>query len=357
LFKRNKKTMQKVLKPKLTVAVGVYNAEKYIHQCMESLLAQTFTDYEILLVESESPDRCAEICAEYAQRYPFIRFIQCENSGDTANPRNTAIECAQGEYITFIDADDLVDRDMYATMVGCMENEKLDAVYCTCYRFFNDDLSTKSTRNIKEVFCQSREELIEKLILPLVSNFDIGYEVTGSMCMTVYRTDIIKENNLRVIQPKIVFNEDNFFNIRYLSCAKRARTLNKPFYYYRRNMASITNTIYEHTVSAMKGFADETAAIMKKIGVSPEEISMRNKTRFMVSFSAVVRKVFDQKPRKEAIEYIVRKTEENNIDLSYTKKELGCVEFQVKIFWVLMRYRLYTPLYLLVKLYSRLVAR
>jgi len=53
--------MQKVLKPKLTVAVGVYNAEKYIHQCMESLLAQTFTDYEILLLDSESPDRCAEI--------------------------------------------------------------------------------------------------------------------------------------------------------------------------------------------------------------------------------------------------------------------------------------------------------
>ena len=349
--------MQKILNPELTVAVGVYNAEKYIHQCMDSLLGQTFTDYEILLVESESPDRCAQICAEYAEKYPFIRFIQCENSGDTANPRNTAIEHARGRYITFIDADDLVDSEMYATMVGCMKEKNLDAVYCTCYRFFNDDLATKSTRNIREVFCEDRNQIIEDMILPLMSNLEPGFEVTGSMCMAVYRTDIIKENNLQVIQPKFVFNEDNFFNIQYLARCERAQTLNRPFYFYRRNMASITNTIYEHTIPAMKRFADEAAVVAKGLGVSDEEISLRNKTRFMVSFSAVVRKVFDQMPRRKAIDYIVKKVKDNNIDLSYTKKELACVEMQVKMFWVLMRYRLYTPLYLLVKLYSKIIAR
>ncbi len=349
--------MQEVLKPKLTVAVGVYNAEKYIDECMASLLSQTFTDYEILMVESESPDRCAEICAEYAEKYPFVRFIQCANSGDTANPRNTAIEYAQGEYITFIDADDLVDKDMYATMVGCMESEKLDAVYCTCYRFFNDDLSTKSTRNIKEVFCKSREDIINDMILPLVSNFEPAYEVTGSMCMAVYRTDIIKQNNLKVVQPKIVFNEDNFFNIQYLALAQRARTLNRPFYFYRRNMASITNTLYEHTVPAMKGFADETSKIMAEFGVSNEEINRRSKTRFMLSFSVVVRKVIEQMPYGKAKKYIAEKIETNNIDLSYTKAELDCVELQVKLFWIMLRKKMYLPLYLLVKIYSRFIAR
>ena len=349
--------MQKRINPALTVAVGVYNAEKYIHQCMDSLLGQTFTDYEILLVESESPDNCAAICAEYAEKYPFIRFIQCANSGDTANPRNTAIEQAKGEYITFIDADDLVDKDMYATMMNCISEDNLDVVYCTCYRFFNDDLSTKSTRNIKEVFCQSREEIIRDMILPLMSNLETGFEVTGSMCMAIYRTDIIRNNNLTVIQPKIVFNEDNFFNIRYLALSQRARAINRPFYFYRRNMASITNTIYEHTIPAMKRFADETALVAKELGVPDKEISLRNKTRFMVSFSAVVRKVFDQKPRKEAIEYIKNKVKENSIDLTYTKAELNCVEFQVKLFWILMRYGLYTPLYMLVKVYSKFISR
>lgn len=349
--------MQKAIKPKLTVAVGVYNAEKYIDQCMTSLLEQTFKDYEILLVESESPDRCAEICREYAEKYPFIRFIQCENSGDTANPRNTAIEYAEGEYITFIDADDLVDENMYADMVGCMEKEKLDAVYCTCYRFFNDDLSTKSTRNIKEVFCTDRQQIVDDLILPMVSNFEPAFEVTGSMCMAVYRTDIIKENKLQVIQPKIVFNEDNFFNIKYLVLSQRVRTLNRPYYFYRRNMASITNTLYEHTIPAMKNFADETAKIMKGIGVSDREISLRNKTRFMLSFSAIVRKVFDLKPRREAVEYVKNKIEQNKIDLSYTKEELGCVSFQVKLFWILLRYELYLPLYMLVKVYSAFISK
>ena len=324
---------------------------------MNSLLGQTFKDYEILLVESESPDNCAEICSEYARKYPFIRFVQCANSGDTANPRNTAIDHAKGEYITFIDADDLVDENMYDTMIDCMEEENLDAVYCTCYRFFNDDLSTKSTRNIKEVFCISREEIIKDMILPLVSNFEPSYEVTGSMCMTIYRTDIIRENKLRVIQPKIVFNEDNFFNIQYLAKCQRARTLNRPFYFYRRNMASITNTLYEHTVPAMKGFADETAKIMAKLGVSDEEIRRRNKTRFMVSFSVVVRKVIDQMPYGEAVKYIDKKIKDNNIELTYTKTELDCVETQVKLFWIMLRYRMYLPLYMLVKIYSRFIAR
>ena len=349
--------MQKALNPVLTVAVGVYNAEKYIHQCMESLLSQTFTDYEILLVESESPDNCAAICAEYAEKYPFVRFVQCANSGDTANPRNTAVAQAKGEYITFIDADDLVDKEMYSTMMGCMQKDNLDVVYCTCYRFFNDDLETKSTRNIKEVFCQNREEIIKDMILPLMSNLEAGYEVTGSMCMAVYRTDIIREGSLAVIQPKIVFNEDNFFNIRYLALSQRARAINRPFYFYRRNMASITNTIYEHTIPAMKRFADEAGKVARELGISEEEISLRNKTRFMVSFSAVVRKIFDQKPRKEAIKYVKDKVKENSIDLTYTKKELSCVEFQVKLFWILMRYGLYTPLYMLVKVYSKLISR
>ena len=349
--------MQKVLKPKLTVAVGVYNAEKYIDECMDSLLGQTFKDMEIILVESESPDNCAQICAQYAEKYPFVRFVQCKNSGDTANPRNTAISIAEGEYITFIDADDLVDREMYAEMVGRMEKDNLDVVYCTCYRFFNDDLSTKSTRNIKEVFCENRQQITENMILPLMSNLEPGFEVTGSMCMAVYRTDIVKENNLQVIQPKFVFNEDNFFNIQYLALANRAATLNRPYYFYRRNMASITNRLYEHTVPAMKRFADETAKVASSLGVSQQEINLRNRTRFMVSFSVVVRKVIELMPFGEAKKYIDRKIKENSIDLGYTKQELGCVELQVKLFWVLLRHRLYLPLYLLVKLYSKFIAR
>ena len=71
---RSKKTMQKRINPALTVAVGVYNAEKYIHQCMDSLLGQTFTDYEILLVESESPDNCAAICAECVTQMTCVPF-------------------------------------------------------------------------------------------------------------------------------------------------------------------------------------------------------------------------------------------------------------------------------------------
>ena len=103
--------------------------------------------------------------------------------------------------------------------------------------------------------------------------------------------------------------------------------------------------------------ADETAKIMAEIGVCDEEINLRNKTRFMVSFSAVVRKVIDQMPYGKAVKYIDGKIKDNDIDLTYTKKELSCVETQVKLFWILLRYRMYLPLYMLVKIYSRFIAR
>ena len=349
--------MQEVLKPKLTVAVSVYNAEKYIDQCIQSLLDQTFTDYEILLMDSESPDRCGEICRQYAEKYPFIQYVKCKNSGDASNSRNVAMDIAKGEYITFIDSDDIVDKDMYSTMVGHMEKDSLDAVYCTCYRFFNDDLSTKSIRNIREVFCENREEIVEKMILPLMSGLEPGFEVTVSMCMTVYRTDIIRKNNLKVLPLKEIYSEDTYFNMQYLAISDRARTINQPFYYYRKNMASVTNIQQSHNVSAMKYFAEQVAKLAEGMGVSSTQISLRTKTKFIINYSAIVRQIMDGMSFKAAKKQISAQIAENGIDLTFTKQELSCVEMQVKLFWILMRYRLYTPLYLLVKVYSRFVAR
>jgi hypothetical protein len=86
-------------------------------------------------------------------------------------------------------------------------------------------------------------------------------------------------------------------------------------------------------------------------------VEKRNRIRFIVTFSAVVKKKIDALPLGEVKKYLKDTIKENGVDLSFTKDDLSCVEFQVKLFWILMRYKLYTPLYMLVKVYSRFVAR
>lgn len=113
--------MEKVTSPLLSVIVPVYNVEKYISRCIDSILSQTFTDFELILVDDGSPDRCGEICDEYAKKDDRIIVIHQENKGVSA-ARNRGLDIAQGEYITFIDPDDSIVFDTFELNINILEN-------------------------------------------------------------------------------------------------------------------------------------------------------------------------------------------------------------------------------------------
>jgi len=348
--------MQNVLKPQLSVIVTVYNIEKYIAQCLDSILNQSFQNFEIIVVDAGSSDNTAVICDRYREKNSNITVVNFHPDGPAAS-RNEGIKYAKGEYITFVDGDDVIDSEMYSVLMAEMTDEKLDAVYCTCYRFFNDDLSNLSMRNIDEISMTGKEEIASGLLLPMVSPVKPGIEIPGSMCMTIYKKSIIDENNLRVRNMSEIFSEDNFFNIEYLAYSEKVKTLNKPFYFYRKNLNSISNIVHDYTVPALKRFEKGVCEICEKLDISVREAQRRCKVRFVVRFSAVVKKKIDALPLKEVKKYLKETIRENNLDFSFTAADLQCVEFQVKLFWILLKFRMYTPLYLLVKIYSRFIAR
>lgn len=94
-------------RPTVSVIVPVYRAEEYLNRCVDSILAQTFTDFEVILVDDGSPDHCGEICDDYARRDPRVRAFHKENGG-VSSARNMGLNHAQGEWIAFVDADDWV---------------------------------------------------------------------------------------------------------------------------------------------------------------------------------------------------------------------------------------------------------
>ena len=115
--------------PELSIIVPVYKVEKYLPKCIDSILAQTFTDFELILIDDGSPDRCGEICDEYAIKDERIVVIHQVNRGVSA-ARNAGLDAAKGEYIGFVDSDDWIKPEMYEIMVRTAIDKKADVVIC-----------------------------------------------------------------------------------------------------------------------------------------------------------------------------------------------------------------------------------
>ena len=113
--------------PKLSVIVPVYNVEQYIHKCVASILSQTFADFELILVNDGSPDNCDKICDEYASKDNRVKVIHKKNGG-VSEARNVGLDAATGEYISFIDPDDWIDKNMYEQTLAYMADNDLDIV-------------------------------------------------------------------------------------------------------------------------------------------------------------------------------------------------------------------------------------
>ena len=205
---------------KLSIIIPVYNVEKYLDRCVESVLAQSFRDFEVLLIDDGSPDNSGRMCDEWALKDSRIKVIHQKNTG-LSGARNTGLRNAQGEYVTFVDSDDLIAENMMATLIERVEKDDLDAVWCSYYRFFNDDITNRSVRNIPDMLCLSTEEIRENMMMNVITGFDHSMEIPVIMCAVLYRKSIIDEKGLYVSPVKETSSEDSYFNLQFLSHCTR----------------------------------------------------------------------------------------------------------------------------------------
>lgn len=121
--------------PEISIIVPVYKVEQYLDKCVKSILAQTFQDFELILVDDGSPDRSGEMCDEYAKADQRITVIHQENGGLSA-ARNTGIEVAKGRYIGFVDSDDYIAEDMYELLYTNLKREDADLSICGIFDLY-----------------------------------------------------------------------------------------------------------------------------------------------------------------------------------------------------------------------------
>ena len=205
---------------RISVIVAVYNIEKYIARCIESLLNQTYRDLEILLVVDGATDSSGEICEKYAAKDDRIRVIYRENGGLSA-ARNTGIAQATGDYISFVDGDDWIDQDMYKTMVGLVQKHCADLIACRYKCIYKDSLKDGSTGEVT-VYTEPLSMLLQYL------KEDEHYLIQHAAWNKLYSRELLGEERF----PEGVWYEDVVFSATILSRVKTGVYIDQAFYNY-----------------------------------------------------------------------------------------------------------------------------
>ena len=193
---------------KISVIIPVYNAEKFLHKCLESVLNQTFRDYEIILVNDGSKDNSGAICDEYAAKYDFIRAFHKENGG-ASSARNYGMKLAQGEYINFVDADDWMELDMYEKLVNAA-GDGVDLVMCNCKRPDGNGGYKEFNYNLPFGY-YDRERILEHVYPCLIMQEHMDFNPLIAPWGKLYRRSLLVDNGI-YFDEELRFCEDELFS-------------------------------------------------------------------------------------------------------------------------------------------------
>lgn len=248
-------------KIELSVIVPVYNAEKYIRQMIESVLSQTYKNWELLLIECESKDRSYELCEEYAQRYPMIHVTQRENKGPGA-ARNQGMEMAKGKYLMFLDTDDyLATSAIMRRFMDLAEKVDTDITVCNYERLWNGKLLPAAEhRNFSELNPGTEEFRFKGF-------FSVG--TLSYVWAKIYRKEFLQKNQLSF--SEFEYAEDKLFNLQCYICGARYTFIDERGYVYRKNQESISFQYNPRIHDCWLGIAHELESWIEKRRINREE--------------------------------------------------------------------------------------
>ena len=202
----------------VSIIVPVYKAEQWLHRCVDSILAQTMTDFELLLIDDGSPDKSGEICDEYASKDDRIKVIHQENKG-SVGARNAGLVIAKGEYLAFVDSDDYVREDMLRKMVDEAERDNLDIVWCGV----ECELKDKSVFSLFDVK-DDTDFMIKQLF---------NGKIQGWLCNKLIKREFWNQCDIKVDEKYSVL-EDVLISLQLFCNNPKQAVVEEYFYVYNR---------------------------------------------------------------------------------------------------------------------------
>lgn len=231
------------MNPLISVIVPIYNVEKYLARCVDSIVNQTYKNLEIILVDDGTPDRCPQMCDDYAEKDSRIKVVHKKNGG-LSDARNAGMAVATGEYISFIDSDDYVSDDFFECLLDVMNKENSDIAECSVVKFYEDNH-----------FDEFNDDLLEKTydaqdaMSALIAENPFHQHVWNKL----YKTELVKDIPYAVGK----LNEDEFWTYQVFGRANKVSKLNKTMYYYFQRNSSIMGVGYNiRRLDALEGKAN-----------------------------------------------------------------------------------------------------
>ena len=349
--------------PVVSIIVPVYNAEKYIERCINSLRCQTLSDIEIILVDDSSTDSSLDMCKKMAEADSRIKVIHKENEG-AGLARNAALSIASGKYIGFLDSDDYVEKDMFETLYNKAKEYSSDLVM-SGVRFVDGNMFSEEGECVKKSYFDSDthfegEEDLKKLRMGIVGATPDDYDDSKygmSIWKNLFKAEIIRDNKITFNSEREMLSEDALFMVDYISCIKKATGINEAFYNYCRNDSSISKSYKKDRFEKSLVFVSE---VEKRFGkdISKKEYQIYT-DRFWQAMCRVLCSQEIMYARDKGISYKELKprlkaicTHKRSVRV-FNDYPIGTLPLKQRIFAYCMKKRLYPLLKVLVGLRSK----
>jgi glycosyltransferase involved in cell wall biosynthesis len=217
------------MNPLISIIVPIYKVQDYLEKCIESILAQSFTNFELILIDDGSPDECGKICDSYGAMDSRIKVVHKQNEGLSA-ARNSGLDIAKGEYVGFVDSDDWIDENMYGTLLNLLIENDCDIAQCEFIKAFDENEKVDNGKNNTVQTFNNFESLRN-----LYNEKSISTVVSWNK---LYRRDLFEYIRF----PVGKLHEDEFTTHKLLYKSRKLVYTNKIFYYYRQTPNSIMNS-------------------------------------------------------------------------------------------------------------------
>lgn len=286
-----------------SIIIPVYKVEKYLRPCVDSVLNQSFTDFEIILVDDGSPDSCPDICDEYARKDSRVKVVHQENQG-LSGARNTGLKHAEGDYICFIDSDDfLIDNNVLQTLAD-KTVEKPDVVHYKFKEWFESDGHIAECRFDYKVKTQNRST--SEIYCDLIDK-DAYYNSAWSK---IIRRELLINNGIEF--ERGLLGEDNEWFYHVVMAADKVELIDKPLYVYRRREGSITTTTTHKNLNDLLYVIEKWENILKSSENNPRVRvvigSLAKQFCSAVIIYSGLKDVSDLYPRLKAKKYLLNYT-------------------------------------------------
>lgn len=322
--------------PLISIIVPVYNVKKYLDNCIQSLVSQTYSNIEILLVDDGSTDGSGEICDKYADKYTFIYSFHKKNSG-LGLTRNYGLERAKGTYVTFVDSDDYARSDLIMKLImPILGDATIDTVIGGFTKVTDSGGKLFTKQNKIEIF--EGKKVKNKLFPRMLGSLpNISDSLKPSVWNCLYSMNIIKKYQLKFISERKIISEDVEWDSKYFAAAKKVELIDSISYFYRNNPMSLSMKYKSSRFSEYVYFYKYMKDRLNEMEMNPTALIRLQKYFFVsivVSISQLKKQSFSEKYKQ--IKMICNNSVVREVINQYPISRLS---FKQKVFVIMLKQR------------------